>query len=294
MKKSIYAAAALAFAVVLSGCGSSADAAVEQPAGTTAASETAAAPAMDPLDSLPGDPFGLDAGQIAAAPERFGIQWQFGDGQAGTPVAGALTAFLQIQWLANERQVYVAGSDLEKIQGSLRDAEHFVAPEHLEPERKKVQDALAYTALREKEGDDAPPLSEAIYYPLHLGSVATPDSEVPTEVDELRHEKWPDPSEADDYNWLQIDGEEAYSFFRMSSEIPLTPRIHHVYGQQEGHSSEVNILAYLDYEIPLVDGRTAVVSYSTWYGMKTVNGEWKLDGWRFSLNDQKPTISVKQ
>lgn len=294
MKKSIYAATAVALAVVLSGCGSQADTTVEKKAGLDASVEASAAPVVDPLDRLPEHPFGLDAEAIVADPERFGIQLHLDESQGGLSMAGALTAFLQIHWLANERQIYLGGPDTEKIQGTLRDAEHFVAAEHLTPLREKAERALAYTALHEQEGDEATPLTEEIYYPFHLGSVAAPDSEVPAEVTELRKERWPDPSEAEEYVWLQVDGEDTYSFFPLSSEIPLTPRIYDVTGKQEGHPADVHIFAYLDYEMPLSDGRTAVASYSSWYGMRNVNGEWKLDGWKTHYNDTKPTVTIKK
>ncbi|WP_146363064.1 hypothetical protein [Arthrobacter yangruifuii] len=261
MKKSAYAAIALVFAVVTSGCGSDADASVTEPSGTSTLVEASASPVIDPLDRLPAQPFGVDAAKIVADPAQFGIQWQMGEDQSAEAVAEALTVFLQVQWLANERQIYIAGPDRNKIQGSLKDAEHFVAPEHLEPLRKAAADGLAYTALHEKEGDDTAPPSEQIYYPFHQGEVGGgPSDAIP---------------------------------FDVSSGMQLTPRISHVFGRQEGHPVDINIRAYLDYEVTLVDGRRAVVSYPSWYGMRNVDGEWKVDGWTFNYHDAEPTVTTK-
>lgn len=292
MKKSIYTGTALALAVILSACGSTADASDEKPAETAASAEASAAPLTDLLDRLPEQPFGLDAGKIVADPAHFEIQWQMDENTADVPVADALTAFLQVQWLANERQTYIAGPDKDKILGSLEDAEHFVAAEYVDSMRKRADEGVAYAeAFEEEDGELASP-NEPVPYPLHLGLVASPDSEEPAELIEQRKKNWPEISEGDGHGWLQIDGEEFETPFLGSSETRLTPRIHYVY-VPEADPHVVEILAYLDYELALADGRTALISHSSRHTMTHEDGEWKVSFWTSTYNDEQPTVTVK-
>ena len=304
MKNPLYALTAVTLAVTLAGCAGNADATAEKPAGTASASPSAEAtveptadPAKDPLNILPNKPFGIDPDAIVADPGAFGVQWQLTSDQDGVPVAEALRAFLQAQWVANERQVLTGGPDKDKILGSLRDAEHFVVPEWLGQERDRAQKGVAFAELVEAEGEDADiPGEEALVYPLHLGSIGSP-STLSEEEAKAWHEKraaqWPDIDEHD-AAWITVDGETEPVPFLVTNRAELTPRIFHVYDSTQNFSGNVVLLAYLDYELPLEDGRTALVRYTAQYEMADVDGQWKINFWDYSYEDTNATVTIKK
>lgn len=303
MKNPLYALTAVTLAVTLAGCASNADATAEKPAGTASASSAAEAtgeptadPAKDPLNNLPDKPFGIDPDAIVADPAAFGIQWQLTSDQDGVPVAEALRAFLQAQWVANERQVLFGGPDKDKLLGSLRDAEHFVVPEWLGQERERAEKGVAFAELVEKEGHDADfPGDEEMAYPMHLGTVGSA-STLSEEEAKAWHEKraaqWPDIG-AHDAAWITVSGETDPVPVLLTSRAELTPRIFHVYDSTQNFSGNVVLLAYLDYELPLEDGRTAILRYTAQYEMADVDGQWKINFWDFSYEDNKATITIK-
>ena len=301
MKSPLYALTAIALAVTLAGCSSNADAAAEKPAGTTVSAEPSAEvtadPAKDPLNNLPDKPFGIDPDALVADPAAFGIQWQLTSDQDGVPVAEALRAFLQAQWLANERQVVTGGANKEKILGSLRDAERFVVPDWLGQERERAEKGLAFAELVEAEGDDADyPTDEAMDYPLHLGTVAVPNTlsgEELKAMSEKRAAQWPDVDEHEAV-WVTVDGETEQVPFLVANRAELTPRIFHVYDSSQDFSGNVVLLAHLDYELPLEDGRTALLRYTAQYEMADVDGEWRINFWDYSYEDTKPTVTIKK
>lgn len=303
MKNPKYVVTALSLAVILSGCG--ADAAAQNPGATStapqtgsASSELSAAPGVDPLDRLPEQPFGLDAEKMIADPAAFGITLNLGTSPDDVPVAGALRTVLQQQWLAEERQIYFGGTDQEKIQGSLRDAERFVAEEALDAERVKAEKGIAFSKKIAAAGEEADLDSdEDLPYPLHLGRIASIASETSNTAKEAQKSpQWEElADDKDSYAWIAAEGEEAAPTpHRISDGHRIVPRIYAVTGPQEGTPSDVHVFAYMDYEFPLLDGRTVVITYSAYYGLVYVEGEWKINSWTRLFNDAEPTMKIKQ
>lgn len=293
MKKPLYVLTAAALALSLAGCAAgtdTADAAGTSPAPTQEASAGPAA--VDPLERLPEQPFGIDANAIAVDPLAAGINWQVGADQADVPVPGAVQTFLQIIWAGSERQVLAGGPDVDKIQGSMKDLEHFVAAEVLEESRAAALPGLEFAQKVEAEGKDAEFEGDAtLWYPLHLATVAGPSSDDPVR-DEKRASQWPDIKEGDLVGWAYMTDEQKEIPFKAGAASELIPQITDVYDSQEDFTSDVQIRANLVHDVPLMDGRTARVTYPAWYRMTYQDGTWKLIGWRY-FSDEATSVIKK-
>lgn len=297
MKNPKYALTALALAVMLSGCGATTDATADKPAASTASATPSATPVVDALDRLPDQPFGLDADKMMADPAAFGITAYLESIPENIPMAGAVRTVLQQQWLAEERQIYFGGTDREKIEGSLRDAEHFVVEEYVDEERAKAEKGIAFSEKVAAAGEDADIGSdEDIPYPLHMGRVVSVATEASNTAEETRKSpKWEElANDGQDYGWITLEGEEAPTPHRISDGHRIVPKIYSVTGPQEGSPRDAHVFAYMDYEFPLLDGRTAVITYSSYYGLVHVDDEWKIDSWTHQFNEAKPTVTIKQ
>lgn len=291
MKNPFYALTAAALALSLAGCAGGSETAADAAEATTVASQTPSATAsVDPLDRLPEQPFGHDVNAIAADPDAAGILWQLTEDQAEVNVPEALQTVLQILWLGNERQVLTGGPDVEKVQGSMKDLEHFVAPHLLEAARAAALPGLEFAQKVEAEGPDVDlPGNQQLWYPLHLGIVAAPSD--PAD-EEKRASQWPEVKEGDPVGWVSIDGEEEPVPFRTDQEIKMTPLVYHVYDATDSSTSDVHILVSLNYDYPLMDGRTAVVAYPAYYQMSYSDSSWKVAGLQYDV--QKATVTIKK
>lgn len=291
MKKPLYVLTAAALALSLAGCAAGTDTADAAGTSPTPTQEASAVPAaVDPLERLPEQPFGIDANAIADNPPAAGVTWQTGPDQSEVPTPGAIQTFLQIIWAGNERQALSSGPDVAKIQGSMKDLEHFVAAAALEEARAGAKPGLEFAQKVEAEGKDAEFEGDhSLWYPLHLGIVAAPSSDEP-ELNEKRAAQWPDIKEGDLVGWASIDGEEDEVPFKTGGLTELVPQITNVYDAAEDSTSDVQIMANLAYDVALMDGRTLQITYPTWYRMTYQDGVWKAAGWSYMVADATSVI----
>lgn len=295
MKSPLYVLTAAALALSLAGCAGAEPAAEagksEPSASASPAQQPSAEPAaVDPLERLPEQPFGIDANAIAADPSSAGVAWQTGTDQADVPVPSAVQAFLQVIWTANERQALTGGPDLTKIEGSMKDLEHFVAPAVLEEARATAMPGLEFARKVEAEGEDAEFEGDSLlWYPLHLGTVAGPSSDDPALI-EKRAAKWPDIKEGDPVGWASINGEEDEVPFRTGGRSELVPVITNVYDAVEDFTPDVHIRANLVNDVELMDGRTLRITYPAWFRMTYQDGAWKAIGWRYFTDEATSVI----
>lgn len=295
MKKTLYVLTSAALALSLAGCSAGADttagAAQATPTATPTATQTpSAVPAVDPLERLPEQPFGIDANAVAADPTAAGVAWQTGSDQADVPVTGAIQTFLQIIWAGSERQVLAGGPDVGKIQGSMKDLEHFVAPEVLQEARAAALPGLEFAKKVEAEGEDAEfEGDQTLWYPLHLATVAGPTRDDPAR-DEKRAAQWPDIKEGDPIGWAYMTDEQREIPFKTGVASELVPEITDVYDSPEDATSDVQIRANLVHDVPLMDGRTARITYPAWYRMTYQDGVWKALGWQYMVADATSVI----
>lgn len=291
LNNSRLAAAVFASAIVLAGCANTDTTPVEgssEQATTSTPAPSASEPTqtIDPLKRLPEQPFGLDPSKMAAAPETYGIQWDSNGDRAGE--AEAVRVMLQAQWLANERNVLQGGADSGKIQASIEDARYFLTAEALPGALDRGQQALDFTERIKVEGKDAKsPDGSPVWYPFHHGVVASPVDE----SEEQLEKGWPAPEYVRGHIWLPIEGENDRIPYRHGDKVDLTPRIYKVFRLADGRPGVV-VQAHIDYEIPLLDERTAQQTYDISYWMVPEDGRWKVNAWKFE--DSPTPITIKQ
>ena len=293
MKNPLYVLTVAALTLSLAGCAAGTGTASDASGATSSATKTPAAePVVDPLERLPEQPFGIDVNAIAAAPPAAGVTWQTGTDQLNVPVTGAIQTFLQIIWAGNERQVLTGGPDIEKVQGAMKDLEYFVASVVIEEARAGAMPGLEFAQKVKAEGDSVElERDRALWYPLHLGLVASPSTDDPAQI-EKRSSQWPDIKEGDPVGWASIDGEEDEVPFKTGARTELIPKITNVYDAEEDSTSDVQIRANLTYDVALMDGRTLQITYPTWYRMTYQDGSWKAAGWSYVVGE--PTSVIKK
>ena len=284
--------AAAILVTALAGCSSSADAVSapgEEQTQQLSPSSSPSSVAQDPLDRLPERPFGLDAEKIVADPGAHNIDWQLGPDQANVPVAGAIQTFLQLQWVANERQLMFAGPDTEKIRGSIRDAEQFLSASIIDEVREEGQEALRIAELQQDK-DDPTRSGTTILYPLHLGMISQPSpSESRAEENEAARQKW-QLTDAEEVAYVRDDDAGETIPHRVSDGYQLAPQVYQIYDASDDATSDVQILAYLTYEFPLMDGRRALTVYPSWFKMTFEDGVWKVAGYQYKLDEAMVSI----
>ncbi|MDN3903312.1 hypothetical protein [Arthrobacter sp. YD2] len=285
LKISVRVAASMAVLVSLAGCaGGDAVPASKSTASATASASATPSDLPDALARIPEKPFGLDPSQIAADPASHGIEWNLRSEQA-SDAADAIDAYLQWKWVENERNVFLGGPDSDKIQSSLEDAKHFAASNILESDLlARGQTALDFAKSVEREGTEAPfPEGvDSLWYPFHLGMVAAKSSADPAAAGQRqdRLEAWPQ-LDGRPALWITVGDESSATPYRQGDKVDLVPRIEKVddvfpFANPAENVKVIGIYSTIDYEIPLVDGRTALRSYSHYAVMLLDNGNWKV------------------